>query len=388
MLPIVENCTSQSVVKGSVSKVVLTTYLELTLYNDDLDKYSTVDIFVGKVYKVTYYDSDFQVVATVTGEVYAANKNSIYLHTIHANDPYSCLCESRDYLNKLVTDEKITIPISNIYGIERIPDGCHPIPPIPKERGITIVSVLGISAEFIQSLVVRVRVYDDTRNPTYEAIPVEMRTGSIYKVAYMSRKDRTTYEITGKLVKIQIMLSRDGNNKLNGYLREEAPVEEVVGEGNTIYNADHFLSLPKNTVDGERVRFQFDTSENFVGSFDYVWLKDIRSVDLIADPDKGHVESGVNTCPYVKTCPTINPPIPPVPPPPPPQDPGHIEYDHETQYDDVQDIPGELPPVDATAVLTCPLTNLPITSNTKCGDCDQVDSCMAFEEYTRLGINS
>lgn len=369
-------------------------YYTFTMYDKTTLKEFTVDIFVGKPYQIIFYNTETQGVSDVTGKVTRVSKASITIESIHAIDDYTCLCERRKYLNNVVTVYTATIPVTNIYSITAVEeeDMIEPVcPKPPTERTVTVVGVLGLSAEIIRSVVVRLRIYSDDRAPTYEAVPVDMTVGSVYKVTYFNRRDGAVYEIIGKLLDIQEAFKFQGDNKSNGFVRDELPPhpigEEIVGYGNTVYDRDHFFGLSKTAPEAERIYFVFDTSDDFSGTYDKVWLKDIRNVEFVSTPedeeDDGQTpdsggddtdDEGDGTCPC--PCPPEHEipgpfphqahwdgpprPIAPPPPPPPPRPP--------------------FPREDVTHAF-CPLNlGLPV-SQCNCAECDQVDTCKAFEDF-------
>lgn len=374
-----------------MSKTESKSYSVFTISDGDSCKDYTVEVFPGKLYRVIFYDTDGAKVVNTVGQVTMVDSNALYLESMKAIDSTTCLCESREFLNKVVSIYKVAIPVRNIYSIYPITEEeakKPPKPPVPKERSVSIVGVLGISAEICRSVVVRVRVYSDDRAPDYEVVPVDMKVGNIYNVAYFSRKDCTMYEVKGKLIDIRVMPKFEGDTKLNGFVRDEMP-EEIVGLGNTIYDADHFHKLNKESPEGERVRFTFDTSEDFSGFYDHVWLKDIRNIDLVEEgkPSPDPVDPEVNTCPNAETCPIIHGEKPPVPPscrPPHGCDDGR-HYPHHSHWDPPMNPPHHHHhPHHLVNTICCPLTNMPIDEDTNCGDCEKLDECPAFEDYTNM----
>lgn len=408
MPSITKTCNSVSKVSvTSVSKVEQKSYSAFTFTDSKTYQEYSLNVYPGNPYRVIWYDAPESKVMDVTGEITEVDSTCLYLESVKAIDSDSCLCESREYLNKLITVYRVAIPVNNIYGIYEVKEEeikAPPKPPRPRERSVTIVGVLGLSAEIVKSIVVRVRVYDDDRAPTYEAVPVDMKVGNVYNLSYFSRKDGSMYEVKGKLIDIKLMPKFEGDTKLNGYVRDEMP-EEVCGMGNTIYDADHFHCLNKESPEGERIRFTFDTSEDFRGYYDHVWLKDIRNVDIVeGEEDTGFEEEVINNCPHVATCPIINsgcdcptePHHPPhyhqVPPPPHGHHHGHHDHHHHCD-DDPRDYPchapwddefpvGPPPKIPPMQFIYCPKSGMPITEKTNCGDCDQLDECEAFEDYT------
>lgn len=268
-----------------------------------------VDVYPGKIYKVTYYDVSKQAYTTVTGTVYNLNKNSIYMKVIKTNKN-DCLCTNKDIISGLVDIVNIEIPVFNISSINEvisnsdIPDKPQP----PKERTVTVVNVLGISAELIQSVILRLRIYEDGHIGE-KAIPVDMKTGNKYHVTYVVHEPQhTVYEIDGILKEIKILPSYHCS-VAHTFIREEKPIEdaECIGSNNTIYNNDHFYDLDKVSDIGDRILLVFDTSKDFDSTFDSVMLRDIRMVEDITEKtdDAGNDteeddDNPVMKCPYFK----------------------------------------------------------------------------------------
>lgn len=331
MPSIIKPSTSKCTINNIIGKIAVGYHVELTMVDPDgVCPDQTIRIFTGNKYKISYYNADTNKMTKVTGVCIDVGKEAIVVESITAIDDKTCLCVTRKDLTGLVKMYTVGIPFANIHSIEEVIDSK---PPIPKERIVTTVAIIGISTEFIKSVVVRLRIFNDGEYCKPEAIPVDMRVGCKYHVAFFSRTDHTIYEFDGTLLDIEEAPKFEGDTKLNGFVRDE-----VVGMNNTIYDADHFMDLNKESVDGERVRFKFDTSETFDSFTDYVWLKDIRGVSLIIDEDAGPE----NTCPLASTCPVINPGMKP---------PIHHHHHHHTDdcIDDEgcwEDLPGFLPPHD------------------------------------------
>lgn len=218
--------------------------------------------------------------STLNGYVYQVTANSIFMKVIKASKDV-CLCRNRKNLNGLVDCFNEEIPINNI---SRIKEWSEIGKPKPKYKEVTVVGVLGISAELIQSIMLRLRIYEDGCVCDKEVIPVDMVVGNKYHVTYCA-PDHCMYEVTGKLHKIDVVPPPGcGPCHDHGFVKEEASYE-CVGANNMVYNAEHFYQLDKDTDIGSRVKLIFDTSTDFSECFDTIMLKDIRMVEEIKDED-------------------------------------------------------------------------------------------------------
>lgn len=375
-MPSISQTKTTTVTSGAVESAEAKTYYTYKMFNTCTFEETSIDVFPGECYRIIFYDSDSQKLADVTGKVTYAGSSNIILESITAINDCVCLCEHRQYLNNVINVYIVNIPTANIYSITKVEekkDDEKPLPPPrPKERDVVVVGILGLSAEIVRSVVVRLRVYDDDKAPTYEATPVDMKVGNTYNVTYFSRRDRSMYEIVGKLENIEVMPIFKGDTKLNGFVRDEVSGNtDVVGMNNTIYNADHFMDLKKESPEGERVRFTFDTSEDFLGHHDFVWLKDIRGVELVSEGEDSGDDEGQDVTPGGDD----DKPVPPPPPEPFPDG----DYDHHSHWGPPLDPPP--PPRDEDIwKYKCPI-NLSPVQMCDCSECEQVNTCVAFEEY-------
>ena len=207
-----------------------------------------------------------------------------------------------------------------------------------KCKEVTKVSILGISSEFIRSVIIRLRIYNDDVNT--EVTTIDMEVGKKYNVQYFDHHDHTMYEIEGRLTHIAIDKHYGDEPEQHGFVRPECSMEnpEIVGMGNNVYYTnEHYMELPKDCP--EKVVFIFDTSKTYQSTYDYVRLTDIRDVYEVKEEseDTGDDTTDDTTdttccdeCPYKLAA--EEKPRPPFgfPPPPPTQDkpcppphPGH-----------------------------------------------------------------
>jgi len=229
------------------------------------------------------------------------NSNMIQGQYIKDNCPKECLCRHREDLYDYITAVTVNIPLNNIYSIidmsEADPDEC---------KEVMKVSILGISTEFIRSVIIRLRIYSD--NVDTEVTTVDMEVGKTYNVQYFDQKDHTMYEIEGVLENINIDRHFGDEPPQTGFVRPECSNPEQVGiAGMVYYNQDHFMDLPKDCP--EKVVFIFDTSKFTDATHDFVRLVDIRDIYEVEidgeDPDTGS-DSGDSKC--CNNCPFMNPP--------------------------------------------------------------------------------
>lgn len=372
--------TSKVTACGAISNVEEKQYYTITIYDRNTFRETTLDIFIGKPYKITFYNSEIDGITKVTGKVIRMDNSNITIESMTAIDDYVCLCEHRRYLNDVIKVYTAAIPITNIYSIKPVEEDDLIFPPRPKERTVTIVGVLGLSAEIVRSVVVRLRIYNDDRPPTYEAVPVDMAINNIYKVLYFNRKDGSMYEIIGRLVDIQEDLKFTADNKMNGFVRDETSPpphcikDEILGYGNTIYDRDHFFGLRKDNTEGERIYFVFDTSEDLSGTYDKVWLKDIRNVELVpvdtdnTDEDSTEEDNTENNCPYSENCPILHKPILP------PEPEINEDFHNHAHWDHMPPPPPMMPPI------LCPINRFKV-EDCNCEECEQLNSCEAFLHF-------
>ena len=289
---------------SNVSNVESKSYTRITFLTDKGEK--TVDVYPGKQYTIKFYSTGDEKVITASGTIQNIDSDTIYLESISAIDSTTCLCATRYNLGQYVKVYIVSAPMQNIYDITEIPEIDPNNPPIPEERNVVIVSVLGLSAEICRSVIIRLRIYKDNRVPLYSEVPVDVKVGNTYKLTYIGRADQAVYELEGKLIEIVEAPKFGGFTQLNGYMRNEC-CQEVVGEGNTIYDADHFMDLPKDYTDGEKIKLIFDSSKSFESTYDTVWLKDIRSIELVKEDGK-EPDTSKNNCPYAEGCPFLEVP--------------------------------------------------------------------------------
>ena len=278
--------------------------LVLSFNSSSGDVYS-VSVCPGNMYKITYYDSSIQNVRTVTGKVTGISTETIAMEVITVLDEAGniCLCNNRTMLAGYLSAEYFYIPVQNISSIQEINPYDTGSSTKPTERSEQFVAILGISSQVIRAVIVRLTIFED--NVQHTATPVDMEVGRSYHVVYA--KENTVYELDGRLIRIEEVPLNGSESLECGYVR---PDNQVVGQNGNIYDSRYFYNLPPYNPDGDRIKFVFDTSKDFVGMYDSVMLKDIRDVKL----------TGGNPMPPPPP-PHPYPPMPPYPWPPAPQPP-------------------------------------------------------------------
>ena len=368
-------------------------YLELVFTNDDGSTSSTrimVDD-TDQLYEATFYDENSSsYLSSVICKVEKIYSYAIKIKYFTGLDTQGlCPCAHKDVLLNYADVVTATIPINHIYSFApyEIKEE-EPPKPIPQIKEVTKVSVLGISSEFIHSVIVRLRIYEDgSCCEVTDTIPVDMTVGNKYNVTFVDHVDHTTYEIVGILKAIAIEQNFGDEAPNHGFVRNETgcSYHDMVGMNNvcydpistddTVYDKDHFLSLAKSCP--EKVLFTFDTSTDYNSTFDKVWLNDIRGVSVIEEdeveiiePDNPDSDTDTvlpptgctcpETCPYfctgdkpsdsVDCWPGVMPPPPivqeppcpppfyPVPPKPPAGDPPPPKPPRPTQTIEVGDL--------------------------------------------------
>lgn len=312
---VVSNPTNAVVTSAISCNAVIKDYLELTLMNDDGSS-SKINLYPGAdtLYEISFYSPKELKYITVIAKIIKVLSSFITVKYFTGLDTEGlCPCAHKDILLNYADTVTENVSISSIARIkEYVIEEEKPTPPKPHCREVTKVSILGISAEYIRSVIVRLRLYEDG----YEVIdttPVDMVVGNRYNVSYVDHKDHTMYEIDGVLKAINIDQNFGDEPYNHGFVRHECECSshDCIGMNNVpydsnedkIYDMDHFLSLPKQCSD--KVSFTFDTSGDMHSTFDTVFLNDIRGVTLIEGDG---------------TIDIIEPPLDssrPVPPPPP-----------------------------------------------------------------------
>jgi len=263
----------------------------------DLESY--FEVRKDKKYKIRYMATDGSDV-TVEGTCIALYKCQMNLDIDYKQINGNCV----DLHNTNFYDKILTIPYFQILAIDEVVDKkedeclppCPPPPcPHPHVKEVAAVAVLGLSAEVVHSLVVRIRFYHDDNYDT-EVIPVDMKVGNKYKIFYVGHDpDHTMYEIEGTLLKIRSVDDEQANCECcNPVVREETTLDcgcEQVGMHNTVYNTRHFMQLDKASNIGNSIIFDFDTSTNFREQYDHIMLRDIRGVELLVEMDEDPDES-------------------------------------------------------------------------------------------------
>lgn len=244
-----------------------------------------MEIKRGHKYRVVYYHPDKQKPVEGTGICYDIADDSFYLQCITASTEAQYFWLDSEDLNDVVNVKKVQVPLNNIYRIEDLSLITPPGPaPEEKERTVYSVATLGISAEVIQAIVVKLRVYDDMYMDA-ETTPIEMKVGQDYHVEYVDKDHRGRVNvIDATLLDIQYDRSNQDSPD-DGYVREE-----IVGAGGKIYNADNFFTLDKTTDVSHRVILYMGNSGVMDNYTACIRLTDIRFVSELKDleEDDGH----------------------------------------------------------------------------------------------------
>ena len=254
----------------------------LLVFNDGTREYN-VPVYIGKMYTINYYNTEFMRYDTVTGYVAAVNDSTIVLTATVVLDefgkPSICSCGCGKDVAGYVSSQNYYIPAKNIISINLVDSEKKPVQ--PEERCETIMAVLGISSTVVRAVIIRLKIYDDSVK--HCVTPVDMEVGKHYHMVYVKDAENhgATYELDGKLIRIEDSteeLYGDGACEC-GFVRPE----QVGYAGNT-YDPNHFYSLDKFNPEGERIKLVFDTSKDFCQLTDTVMLKDIRYVKEIPNP--------------------------------------------------------------------------------------------------------
>ncbi len=286
----------------------------LSVKNTRTNKDEMMEVKRGHKYRVAYYHPDKERPVEGVGICYDVADDSFYLQCVTADTENQYFWVDSEDLNEVVTVKRVQVPLNNIYRIEDL--SLQPIPgPAPEEKERTVYSVatLGISAEVIQAIIVKLRVYDDMYMDA-ETTPIEMKVGCDYHIEYIDKDHRGRINvIDATLLDIQYdRASHDAPD--DGYVREE-----IVGAGNKIYNADNFFTLDKNTDVSHRVILFMGNGGVMDHYTTTVRLTDIRFVSELKDLEEDPGQ-----------------PIPPKPPKPPkPEE--NDELIQDQYYDSLMD---------------------------------------------------
>lgn len=327
---IISDPKSANIIAANDISTEIKEYLEVvsTSYNDDGTIITnTLRITAGDntLYRLYYYSRAVGKIHTVICKVIKTYTDMICIAWFKQLDPNGiCPCAHKDILINYLDLVQETVMFSDIFSIEEYEEP-KPIPPKPiKPKEVTKVSILGISSEIINSVIVRLRFYEDGCCEVTDTTIVDMAVGNKYSVFYLDHHDHTMYEIEGTLKSISIEQSFGDEPPNQGFVRQEQSsiqscnYHDGIGMYNlaydrsddtTVYDPDHFFELAKSNP--EKILFVFDTSTDFNSTFDKVWLKDIRSVSVmeegdidIVEPDEDeNIDEGFTVIPPGFVCP-------------------------------------------------------------------------------------
>ena len=283
--------SAANVIPNTEYTAALKQYLEVTRTSLTGDESALkIEPNDGKAYNITFYDtatSGFISAVAVVTEVFEAFIKIKYITGLDK----ICPCSYKDILVKFIDCKEATVNIGYISDISEY------IIEKPKStyKEVDKVALLGITSELIQSVVVRLRLYDDGGCCDITgANIVDMKVGGHYQVDYLDHNDHTMYQVCGILKSISIVPESGDETATTGFIRRETRTcnhHNQVGMGNTVYDdfedikevlgTEHFLSLAKDKP--ENIMFIFDTSIDYQSSIDRVMLVDIRNVEMVED---------------------------------------------------------------------------------------------------------
>lgn len=172
------------------------------------------------------------------------------------------------------------IPIENLVNVVYVKSGEDKDP----KKGETKVMLLGISAEMVKAIIIRMEFFDDSLPDAVKLIDVKV--GGIYDIAYQD-EDGTIYESRSKVVKIEEDDDHEQCKPGKGFVRE------CVGSDNSVYyccdrshSKEDFMQEPPV----KKVRLIVDTSEDFIGRYEVIMLDTIRDCTLVTEAQDEPIE--------------------------------------------------------------------------------------------------
>ena len=261
-----------------------------------------VIVFPDMEYNIVFHDATYGTIKSIKGLVTNVYDDQIKVKYIKNQDPICTKCHSNDKkkksnknqppmptcncvlnpadISKYNGPEIFFIPVANILNIEYIVSKDEKEKNKNKDNGVKVM-LLGISATFVKSIIVRLEFFDDAIENAVKY--VDLQKDGIYDIAYES-KDGTVYESRAKVVSIEEV--RDDHCK-----QKNTIVHENVGFDNSVY-FDCSCSYHTHTKEDfmkeppvKRVKIVVDTSESFTGRFEYIMLDSIRDCTLVQDPN-------------------------------------------------------------------------------------------------------
>ena len=291
-------------------------YLKLIFsYMDEDSNYETkeriVNVFKDREYKISFYNPDKHSYETLTGLVvdfagtdttpaiilkyFDTPKKDNECCPTHDHSTCDCILADDKTKDKYASPKFITIPAFSINNIIYIgPLMCATMPdssPKPiKRKGVRYL-LLGINANILKLMMVNLDFIDDKFEDAFKSI--NLKIGGKYNIVYTSNdyKDHcngTIYEIEGTLVNIEEVCNSNNNSSCIVRMNNCEHPEEIVGVHNSIYcncdvssDKDKFLTGESCDMD---IKLTFDTMTSPIsGSYDIVYLSQIRDVDVIDD---------------------------------------------------------------------------------------------------------
>lgn len=195
-------------------------------------------------------------------------------------------------ISKYTGPQVLFIPINNIINVMNIP--------VDKYNGEVRVMLLGISAEIVKAIVIRMAIFDDKFEDAVKQVTLEV--GKVYELTYESRGHIYTNKV--KVISIEEDNGCPCSKPGNGYVREH------VGMYNSIYvnindaTKEEFISA--NPV--KKVKIIVEDADNTSEMTASIMLDCIRDCTLIDSNESGENNTGgdinnpICICCEHKTC--------------------------------------------------------------------------------------
>lgn len=197
----------------------------------------------------------------------------------------NCILNPPD-MSKYEGPTTLYIPIENLVGVVYVKSekdkDCM--------KGETKVMLLGISAEMVKAIIIRMKFFDDSLPDAVKL--VDVKVGGIYDIAYQD-KDGTVYESRAKVVKIEEDDNHEQCRTGKGFVRE------CTGSDNIVYyccNRNHDKEDFMQSPPVKNVRLIVDTSEEFTGRYETIMLDTIRDCTLVTEGTKEPSEPVDDIC--------------------------------------------------------------------------------------------
>ena len=294
------NETIKNLVNLMRAESTVNSHLEINVFKYTADNSAlkkTIYIFSGYEYEVSFYDEKMGckrcitgVVDSITGNNFNPSGQFITLKYLEKNDKHEntevcgmppCRCIlNKPPLYKYDGPSYIDIPVYNIFDINYLVSH-NPKPPIPL-KGVKVLLV-GITATTVKAIIVDLKFLYDGCDQGIKAVSLEV--GKTYNVAYYSLKDRTVYEITGKLINISEVdrpVNIDSAVRFTQDYTTTSDPDSCEFDKNSTGNRrdiNGYKSL--SPISNKDVSLVFDTSTEYEGEYQTIMLSWLRDCDLV-----------------------------------------------------------------------------------------------------------